>query len=210
MIESIRIFVQLTPNIGSAGQLTADQFQAIFEAGYQQVINLAMPDHPDSIDNEGQLVTSLNMSYYHIPVPFAAPRAHHVREFCALMEALEGSRVFVHCVILETAVGSRKYAQALDAPGKSEKPLITDKVTTSFSYSPCTSIPCTSFSRPTSVPRMMNYQVSVFMFHCLHKVQGCSVEPSKSSMFEKWEVEAQWRGFLIYLLMKLNCRLDVG
>ena len=56
-----------------------------------------MPDHPDSLDNEGYLVTSLNLSYYHIPVPFAAPRVNHVREFCALMKALEGSKVFVHC-----------------------------------------------------------------------------------------------------------------
>ena len=110
MIDSIRNFVQLTPNIGTAGQPAAEQFLAISEAGYQQVINLAMPDHPDSLDNEGYLVTNLNLSYYHIPVPFASPRVKHVREFCALMKSLEGNRIFVHCVILETAVGSRKYA----------------------------------------------------------------------------------------------------
>jgi hypothetical protein len=58
-------------------------------------------------------------------------------------------------MILETAVGSRKSAQALDAPGKFEKALITNKVTTRFSNSPCTSISCTSFSRPTAVSRMI-------------------------------------------------------
>jgi hypothetical protein len=58
-------------------------------------------------------------------------------------------------IILKTAVGSRKSAQALDVPGKFEKALITNKVTTRFSNSPCTSISCTSFSRPTAVSRIM-------------------------------------------------------
>jgi hypothetical protein len=56
--------------------------------------------------------------------------------------------------ILKTAVGSRKSAQALDAPGKFQKALITNKVTTRFSNSPRTSISCTSFSRPTAVSRI--------------------------------------------------------
>jgi protein tyrosine phosphatase (PTP) superfamily phosphohydrolase (DUF442 family) len=99
-----------------------------------------MPDHPDSLAIEGKLVTSLNMSYYHIPVPFTAPQANHVREFCSLMKALEGSKVFVHCI--------------------------------------------------------MNYRVSAFMFHYLHKVQGYSIEVSKSPMFETWVMEPQWRGIL--------------
>ena len=99
-----------------------------------------MPDHPDSLDNEGKLVTSLNMSYYHIPVPFTAPQASHVREFCSLMKALEGSKVFVHCI--------------------------------------------------------MNYRVSAFMFHYLHKAQGYSIEASKSPMFETWVMEPQWRAIL--------------
>ena len=55
---------------------------------------------------------------------------------------------------LKTAVGSPKSTQALGAPGKSEKPLITNKVTTSFSDSPCTPIAYASFSRPTAVSRL--------------------------------------------------------
>ena len=58
---------------------------------------------------------------------------------------------------LETAVGSRKYAPALNAPGRFEKALITNKVTTSFSNLPCTSISCTPFSRPTAIFRLNNF-----------------------------------------------------
>ncbi|MCP4287777.1 MAG: hypothetical protein GY792_25625 [Gammaproteobacteria bacterium] len=55
---------------------------------------------------------------------------------------------------LKTAVGSRKSRQALGAPGKTEKLLITNKVITSFSISLCTPISYLSFSRSTAVSRM--------------------------------------------------------
>jgi len=55
---------------------------------------------------------------------------------------------------LETAVGSQKSAQALGAPGKIQKCLITTEVTTTFCISPCTPISYTSFLRPTAVSRL--------------------------------------------------------
>ncbi len=55
---------------------------------------------------------------------------------------------------LETAVGSRKSRQAIGAPSKTEKLLITNKVITSFSISLCTPISYLSFSRSTAVSRM--------------------------------------------------------
>ncbi len=55
---------------------------------------------------------------------------------------------------LKTSVGSQKSTQALGAHGKSEKPLITNKVTTSFSDSPSTTISYASFLRPTEVFRL--------------------------------------------------------
>jgi len=57
-------------------------------------------------------------------------------------------------VTLETAVGSRKSTQALDAPGKAGKYLITNKVTMNFPASPCTPISYIPFSRPTAVSRV--------------------------------------------------------
>lgn len=140
LIESIRNFVQLTPDIGTAGQPSTGQFQYISRAGYESVINLAMPEHPDSIGNEEELVTATGMSYYHIPVLFDTPTANQVLKFCQLMQALESRKVFVHCI--------------------------------------------------------MNYRVSAFMFHYLHKCRGYSVEASKSPMFGIWRVEPQWRDIL--------------
>ncbi len=45
-------------------------------------------------------------------------------------------------------------AQALAAPSKFKKVLITNKVTTDFLNSLCTAISCTAFSRPTAVSRI--------------------------------------------------------
>ncbi len=57
------------------------------------------------------------------------------------------------CFNLENAVGSRKSTQAIGAPSKTEKLLITSKVTTNFSVSLCTPLSYASFSRPTALSR---------------------------------------------------------
>lgn len=98
-IEAIRNFVQLTPQIGTAGQPHTDQFQLIADASFATVINIAMPDHPDSIDNEGKLVTELGMNYFHLPVPFDTPQAEHIKQFFALMQSQQDRPVFVHCIM---------------------------------------------------------------------------------------------------------------
>ena len=98
-MRSIRNFVQLTDTVGTAGQPTQDQFERVAQNGYEAVINLAMPEHADSIDHEGSIVTRLGMCYFHIPVPFNAPEPGHVRLFCSVMDALEGKKLFVHCIM---------------------------------------------------------------------------------------------------------------
>ena len=98
-MDSIRNFVQLKKNIATSGQPTSEQFKLIAEAGYGHVVNLATPDHPDSIPNEGQIITQLNMSYIHIPVPFDAPLPQQVKHFCKIMSVLSTEQVFVHCIM---------------------------------------------------------------------------------------------------------------
>ncbi len=81
-------------------------------------------------------------------------------------------------IILETAVGwgglpSRKSAQAIDAPRKCEKALITNKVTTSFSNFLCTPISYTSFSRPTAVSRIIIASSKITCFRT--RMNWCTV-----------------------------------
>jgi protein tyrosine phosphatase (PTP) superfamily phosphohydrolase (DUF442 family) len=67
------------------------------EAGFEAVINLALPTSDNALANEGSVVTNLGMSYVHIPVDFKAPTAQDFRVFCRVMEAFDGRPVFVHC-----------------------------------------------------------------------------------------------------------------
>jgi protein tyrosine phosphatase (PTP) superfamily phosphohydrolase (DUF442 family) len=98
-MKTIRNFIQLTEQYGTAGQPTEDQFETIAMNDYKHVINLSLPDHPDSISSESELVTLLGMNYIHIPVPFDNPKPEHVKLFCNIMTALSDQKVFIHCIM---------------------------------------------------------------------------------------------------------------
>lgn len=90
---------KITPNICTSGQPTEDQLKQIASWGYECVVNLGMPDHEQSIDQEGSIVSSLGMTYVHLPVPFDSPTKAHLEEFSAFMNALRDKKVWVHCIV---------------------------------------------------------------------------------------------------------------
>ena len=98
-LQSVLNFYAMTGNIATAGQPTPDQFTQVKDADYSAVINLAMPESANALANEGEIVNGLGMSYTHIPVPWNAPSAEHVKTFFDTMGALEknGQNVLVHC-----------------------------------------------------------------------------------------------------------------
>ena len=98
-IQDILNFIPLRPNIGTAGQPTAEQFAEIAACGYGVVVNLAMPDSDNALAEEGRLVTEQGMNYVHIPVPWEAPTAGHLRAFIATMRAFADEKIFVHCAM---------------------------------------------------------------------------------------------------------------
>jgi protein tyrosine phosphatase (PTP) superfamily phosphohydrolase (DUF442 family) len=98
-LKAIRNYVQLTPDVGTSGQPTRDQFAAIAAAGFDTVVNLALPTSDDAIADEGSVVTGHGMRYIHIPVKFDQPTVDDLRLFIGTMQALAGRRVWVHCVV---------------------------------------------------------------------------------------------------------------
>jgi protein tyrosine phosphatase (PTP) superfamily phosphohydrolase (DUF442 family) len=98
-VEAVRNFVQLTEDVGTSGQPSREQFAHIAAAGYDAVVNLALPTSDDAIPDEGSVVTGLGMRYVHIPVRFDRPTVDDLRLFIGAMRALEGRRVWVHCVV---------------------------------------------------------------------------------------------------------------
>ena len=98
-MEGLFNFCQIAKNVGTAGQPTVDQLSDIAKAGYTTVVNLAMHDSDNAIPQEGNIVTSLGMTYIHMPVPFDAPTVNHVRKFFGIMDVLGNEKVFVHCAV---------------------------------------------------------------------------------------------------------------
>ena len=92
-------FHQITPRIGTAGHPKAEDFASIAAEGYEVVINLAMHDADDAIAEEGSLVSKAGMSYFHLPVPWEAPTADHLKTFIGIMDALDDKKVLVHCQV---------------------------------------------------------------------------------------------------------------
>jgi len=96
-LSAIRAFRAVDNGLGTAGQPTEAQFQSVLEAGFEAVVNLALPTSDNALGNEGSVVTALGMAYVHIPVNFEAPAPRDFQAFCRVMEAFRDRSVFVHC-----------------------------------------------------------------------------------------------------------------
>ncbi len=98
-LTAIFHFRAISARIGTAGQPTAAQFALIREAGYDVVINLALPTSDNALADEGSLVAGLGMTYVHIPVNFSQPTAADFEAFAGVLDAFRSRRVFVHCAM---------------------------------------------------------------------------------------------------------------
>jgi protein tyrosine phosphatase (PTP) superfamily phosphohydrolase (DUF442 family) len=98
-MSDVREFFQLAPDIATSGQPTREQFADIAAAGYQAVVNLALPTSDNAIADEGAVVTSLGMTYFHVPVIFENPTGEDLRLFLGIMHTLEGRQKWVHCAL---------------------------------------------------------------------------------------------------------------
>ena len=98
-LKDIYHYEALADWLGTAGQPTSEQFELIASSGYQAVINLALADSDNALADEGSHVAAQGMSYHHIPVDFSNPTEKDLALFTGVMNALEGTHVFVHCVV---------------------------------------------------------------------------------------------------------------
>ena len=98
-IESIRNYLQISERMASSGQPEESEFNYIAKAGYQVIINLAMPNSDFSIPEEGYIVSVLKMTYVHIAVPFDAPEISHLKEFIKLLHVYESKKIWIHCAL---------------------------------------------------------------------------------------------------------------
>lgn len=97
LLEDIRGYLPLTPDLITAGQPSEDQLRLLQTLGNHHVINLGLMDPRYCLPDEAGLVASLGMHYTHIPVDFQAPDDASLQRLFAVLDACGQARTFVHC-----------------------------------------------------------------------------------------------------------------
>lgn len=92
-------YLPIGPDLGTAGQPGPEQFALLRAAGYELVVNLAMPTSTGALPDEAALVAAQGMEYVAIPVVWEAPTLADLERFFDVMERARGRKVFVHCAL---------------------------------------------------------------------------------------------------------------
>ncbi|HSJ54024.1 MAG TPA: protein tyrosine phosphatase family protein [Anaerolineae bacterium] len=98
-LNEICNYLPIGPDLGTAGQPGREQFALLRAAGYEVVVNLAMPNSTGALPDEAELVAAQGMEYIAIPVVWEAPTREDLERFFEVMEGARGRKVLVHCAL---------------------------------------------------------------------------------------------------------------
>ena len=96
-MNKILNYVKINELISTSGQPKIEELELIANEGFEVIINLAMPTTSNALENEDKIVSSLNMSYIHIPVDFENPKLSDLKLFLNILQALGANKVWIHC-----------------------------------------------------------------------------------------------------------------
>ena len=96
-MNKILNYVKINELISTSGQPKIEELELIANEGFEVVINLAVNTTSNALDNEDKIVSSLNMSYIHIPVDFENPKISDLKLFLNVLQALGANKVWIHC-----------------------------------------------------------------------------------------------------------------
>lgn len=96
-MKEILNYIKINEDIATSGQPSKEEFEQIKDSGFEVVINLALHNASNAIEDEDVVVTDLGMAYFHIPVDFEEPKTSQVELFLKTMQGLKGSKVWIHC-----------------------------------------------------------------------------------------------------------------
>lgn len=95
--QDIYNYLKVNERLITGGQPTAQQLRAAADEGFEVVVNLATEKPADFSDDEGELVRSLGMVYYPLPVEWERPSFQDFRRFETLLESLGTAKMLIHC-----------------------------------------------------------------------------------------------------------------
>jgi protein tyrosine phosphatase (PTP) superfamily phosphohydrolase (DUF442 family) len=97
MFEDIYNFLKLSDTLFTGGMPKAEELRDAAQKGVDVVINLAPHDVPNALPDESDLVDSLGMQYFNIPVNWNTPTRDGLDRFIEVMDANSGKKILVHC-----------------------------------------------------------------------------------------------------------------
>jgi protein tyrosine phosphatase (PTP) superfamily phosphohydrolase (DUF442 family) len=97
MFEDIYNFLKLSDTLFTGGMPKAAELTDAAQKGVDIVINLAPHDVPNALPGEADLVDSLGMQYFNIPVNWNTPTRDGLDRFIDVMDANSGKKILVHC-----------------------------------------------------------------------------------------------------------------
>lgn len=90
---------EYSDTFASSGQPTAEQFEAIRDAGYERVIYIAFTTNENALANADQVVKGLGMDYLHIPVDWNKPTKRDFYAFADAMQRNPEQKTLLHCQV---------------------------------------------------------------------------------------------------------------
>jgi protein tyrosine phosphatase (PTP) superfamily phosphohydrolase (DUF442 family) len=98
-LTAITAYLPLPQGIATSGQPTEAQFAEIKAAGYDLVINLAMPSSENWLENEAEILAALGLDYVPLPVQWDYPTLGDAEQFFEQLTQQSERKIWVHCAL---------------------------------------------------------------------------------------------------------------
>lgn len=91
--------VEISPQLITSGQPTAEALASLKERGIEVVIYLAPASVGDAVRDEQLITTKQGITFINLPIQFNHPSAADFDTFAALMNSLGQRKLLVHCQV---------------------------------------------------------------------------------------------------------------
>ncbi len=96
--EDIKAWQRIDALLTTSGALREGDIAKLAAIGTRHVINLAMPDSPEALGQERELLAQAGIAYTAITVPFGDLQEEHYRRFVSVLESA-ARPAHIHCIM---------------------------------------------------------------------------------------------------------------
>ncbi|HVY27553.1 MAG TPA: GNAT family N-acetyltransferase [Polyangiaceae bacterium] len=87
----------MSPRLATSGQPAGGDLAVIAQAGFEHLINLALPTSPGALPDEAAAAAACGLRYLHLPIDFEQPELERALQLFRALDERRDAHVFVHC-----------------------------------------------------------------------------------------------------------------